>query len=207
MLLQGTEVRYMDPKGYAEYLKKTDARDQGRRQGPRTAEARIMLSRDGISGLVCLAISVLPAGADVLACRRPRSSRSGRRSIRASCCRCSDLLSAILIVIDFRAMRALHAPAVPPAARGRRPRRRTTGWCCRPSSMFGLYIFAAARGSASGSRPSCSCWRCKSRWSGRAAASIGCSRSPSPWRPVSVCHFVFEDYLSVLLPRGTWSGM
>jgi tripartite-type tricarboxylate transporter receptor subunit TctC len=25
MLLQGTEVRYMDPKGYAEYLKKTDA--------------------------------------------------------------------------------------------------------------------------------------------------------------------------------------
>jgi len=22
-----------------------------------------------------------------------------------------------------------------------------------------------------------------------------------------VCHIVFEDYLSVLLPRGTWSGM
>ncbi len=24
MLLQGTEVRYLDPKGYADYLKKTD---------------------------------------------------------------------------------------------------------------------------------------------------------------------------------------
>jgi hypothetical protein len=22
-----------------------------------------------------------------------------------------------------------------------------------------------------------------------------------------ICHFVFEDYLSVLLPRGTWSQM
>jgi disulfide bond formation protein DsbB len=22
-----------------------------------------------------------------------------------------------------------------------------------------------------------------------------------------ICHFIFEDYLSVLLPRGTWSGM
>jgi len=23
----------------------------------------------------------------------------------------------------------------------------------------------------------------------------------------AICHFVFEDYLQVLLPRGTWSGM
>ncbi|MGB7259603.1 MAG: tripartite tricarboxylate transporter TctB family protein, partial [Pseudolabrys sp.] len=23
----------------------------------------------------------------------------------------------------------------------------------------------------------------------------------------AICHFVFEGYLSVLLPRGTWSGM
>jgi putative tricarboxylic transport membrane protein len=23
----------------------------------------------------------------------------------------------------------------------------------------------------------------------------------------AACHFVFEDYLSVLLPRGTWSAM
>ena len=35
MLLQGTEVRYMDPKGYAEYLKKTDARP---RKSPRISD-------------------------------------------------------------------------------------------------------------------------------------------------------------------------
>ena len=36
-------------------------------------------------------------------------------------------------------------------------------------------------------------------------AMAACGRSRG--RHQLVCHFVFEDYLSVLLPRGTWSGM
>jgi hypothetical protein len=40
-------------------------------------------------------------------------------------------------------------------------------------------------------------------------------KSPTRWllavavavATAAVCHFVFEDYLQVLLPRGTWSGM
>jgi hypothetical protein len=45
--------------------------------------------------------------------------------------------------------------------------------------------------------------------------SLEWPRSPKHWLLAIVvavatswaCHLVFEDYLSVLLPRGTWSGL
>ena len=40
--------------------------------------------------------------------------------------------------------------------------------------------------------------RDRKRWLLAVAVAVGTSL---------ICHFVFEDYLSVLLPRGTWSGM
>ena len=106
----------------------------------------MMFSLDGISGLVCLAISVwlwvltyyLPPAAIVTI---------GPAFYPRIVLALLGLLSAILIVMDFRAMRALHVAGGPvPAATAvakfvtcwsvvpsRPPRppapRRTTGWC------------------------------------------------------------------------------
>ncbi len=113
-----------------------------------------MFSRDGISGLVCLAISVLllvltfclPPAAIV-----PIGPAFYPRIVLALL----GLLSAILIVIDFRAMRALHAaggPVPAAAASGPAPNYRLV---LITFIIFGLYV-SCCPGSASGSRPSCS---------------------------------------------------
>ena len=85
MLLQGTEVLLSGPERLRGLPQEDRRADQGHRQGPRTAQARIMLSRDGISGLVCLADQRHPADADVrIAAGRDRSDRAGVLSARGA---------------------------------------------------------------------------------------------------------------------------
>ena len=165
----------------------------------------MMFSRDGISGLVCLAISVLllvqtfflPPAAIVTI---------GPAFYPRIVLALLGLLSAILIVMDFRAMRALHAAggAVPAAATSTpTPNYRLV---LITFIIFGLYVFLLP---GLGFRIATVLFvmalqialewpRSVKHWILALAVAVATS-----W----VCHIVFEDYLSVLLPRGTWSGM
>jgi hypothetical protein len=112
------------------------------------------------------------------------------------------LLSLTLIVIDLRAARA--AVKAPPAAQpGPAPNYRLV---LMTFVLFGLYIAFLPK---LGFRISTFLfvfalqlaldWPINAkRWLIVLAVAIATS---------AVCHFVFEDYLLVLLPRGTWSGM
>ncbi len=163
-----------------------------------------MFSRDGISGLVCFAISVLllvqtfylPPAAIVTI---------GPAFYPRIVLTLLGLLSVILIVMDFRAMRALQltgGPA-PATASGAAPNYRLV---LITFITFGLYIFLLP---GLGFRISTFLFvmalqvaldwpRSAKHWILALAVAVATS-----W----VCHIVFEDYLSVLLPRGTWSGM
>jgi len=164
-----------------------------------------MLSRDGISGLVCLALSIwllvltlwLPPA--VIVPIGPAFYPRVVLTIMA-------LLSTILIVLDVVAMRRLHAApgAVPAAvAAGTGPNYRLV---LATFIEFGIYIALLP---SLGFRISTVLFvmalqvtlewpRSARHWVLAVAVAIATS-----W----VCHIVFENYLSVLLPRGTWSGM
>jgi putative tricarboxylic transport membrane protein len=160
-----------------------------------------MFSRDSISGLVCLAISLfllaltfkLPPAAMV-----PIGPAFYPRIVLSVLA----ILSAILIVMDVRAMRTSpQAPTAAPAGPAPNYRLVLTVFI-----LFGLYIallpllgfriatflfVLALQVALEWPRD----WK---RWLLSVAVAIGTSL---------ICHFVFEDYLSVLLPRGSWSSM
>jgi hypothetical protein len=158
-----------------------------------------MLSRDGISGLVCLAISVilltqtfgLPAATVV-----PIGPAFYPRVVLSILM----LLSIILIALDFRAMQISRAA---PAAAGPPPNYRLV---LATFIEFGLYIlllpplgFRIATFVFVLSLQVTLEWpRSSKHWLLAIAVAAATSL---------ICYVVFQDYLSLLLPRGTWSNM
>jgi hypothetical protein len=162
-----------------------------------------MLGRDGVAGLVCLALSIglfaltfgLPPATVV-----PIGPAFYPRVVIALL----GALSVILIVMDLRAARARAGTAtVPAAAAAAGPNYRLV---LATFIEFGLYIallpligFRLATFAFVVALQVTLEWpRSPKHWALTLAVAIGTS---------AVCYIVFEDYLSVLLPRGTWSGM
>jgi len=161
----------------------------------------MMLSRDGVSGFVCLTISVilltqtfgLPPAAIV-----PIGPAFYPRVVLSILM----LLSVILIALDIRAMRTTAAPAAVPAA-GPAPNYRLV---LATFIEFGFYIlilpplgFRIATFLFVLSLQVTLEWpRSAKHWA--LAVAIAAATS-------IVCYLIFQDYLSVLLPRGTWSNM
>jgi putative tricarboxylic transport membrane protein len=166
-----------------------------------------MLGRDGIAGLVCLALSI---GLFMLTFGLPPAAMVpvGPAFYPRVIILLFGLLSVILIVLDLRAMRGVRSGAAAVAA----PHTPTAG--AQPNYRlvlatfveFGLYIAVLP---LIGFRISTFLFvlalevtlewpRDTKRWALAVALAIATS---------AACYFVFENYLSVLLPRGTWSGM
>jgi len=164
-----------------------------------------MFSRDGVSGLVCLAVSIwllvltlwLPPAAIV-----PIGPAFYPRVVLGL----TALFSIILIGLDVIAARRLQAaPAVPPAApaAGPGPNYRLV---LATFVEFGIYIALL---------PSLGFRITTVLFVMALQVTLEWPRSTKHWvlaivvaiATSWVCHIVFEDYLSVLLPRGTWSGM
>jgi hypothetical protein len=160
-----------------------------------------MLGRDSISGLVCLAISLfllvltfgLPPAAMV-----PIGPAFYPRVVLSL----TVLLSIILIGLDVRTARARSGTPVV-AQTGPAPNYRLV---LATFVLFGLYIALMPK---VGFRISTFLFvlalqvtlewpQSRMRWLLALAVAIATAL---------VCHFLFEDYLSVLLPRGTWCGM
>jgi len=164
-----------------------------------------MLSRDGISGLICLAISLwllvltmwLPPATMV-----PLGPAFYPRIVLALLA----LLSVILIMSDIRALRrprpAAPTAAAVPAAAGAPNYRLVVATFIQ----FGLYIALLPE---LGFRLSTFLFmlalQVTLEWP-RTARHWGLAIAVAAATSL-ICHFVFEYYLSVLLPRGTWSGM
>lgn len=158
-----------------------------------------MLSRDGISGLICLALSVwllaltffLPPPVIV-----PVGPAFYPRIVLSLLA----ILSLILIGVDVRAMRASATPAAPVDAA---PNYRLV---LATFVLFGLYIFLlpelgfriATFAFVVALQITLEWPRSIKHWLMALAVAIATS-----W----ICYIVFEDYLSVLLPRGSWSGL
>ncbi|HKS86950.1 MAG TPA: tripartite tricarboxylate transporter TctB family protein [Pseudolabrys sp.] len=161
-----------------------------------------MLSRDGITGLVCLGLSVwflvltffLPPAAIVSI--GPAFYPRIVLSLLA-------LLSVILIAIDIRAMRTQRSQSATAATAGPAPNYRLV---LATFVLFGLYIVLLP---GLGFRISTFLFVMALQ------ITLEWPRNLKYWLLVVavalattlVCHIVFEDYLSVLLPRGTWSEM
>jgi hypothetical protein len=160
-----------------------------------------MFSRDSISGLVCLAVSLfllaltfnLPPATMV-----PIGPAFYPRIVLSL----MAVLSAILIGMDVRTMRTSPAP-IAAAPAGASPNYRLV---LATFILFGIYIvllpglgFRIATFLFVLALQIALEWpRDWKRWLIALAVAVATG---------AVCHFVFEDYLSVLLPRGTWSGM
>ncbi|HEX5509643.1 MAG TPA: tripartite tricarboxylate transporter TctB family protein [Pseudolabrys sp.] len=164
-----------------------------------------MLGRDGIAGLVCLAISIwllaltlgLPPATVV-----PIGPAFYPRVVLALLA----VLSVLLVALDLRAQHQIRAGAVAvaaPRASGPPPNYRLV---LATFVEFGLYIALLP---LIGFRISTFLFvlalqvtlewpRDRTRWILTIIVALATS---------AVCFFIFEDYLSVLLPRGTWSGM
>jgi hypothetical protein len=160
------------------------------------------LGRDGIAGLVCLAISIwlltltwgLPPALMV-----PLGPAVYPRIVLAI----TALLSVILIVNDVRARKA----AVAGDAAADAPEEGANyGLVLATFVAFGLYIvllpklgFLIATFLFVAALQVTLEWP-KARWRWALVVAIA-------FATALVCHLVFESYLSVLLPRGDWSGM
>ena len=181
-----------------------------------------MLGRDGIAGLICLAISIfmlyltlgLPPALMV-----PIGPAFYPRVVLGL----MAALSLVLIADDLLGRRRQAASEAPPATPARAPTAAKVAQAVQATSssvagganyrlvlltfvLFGLYVLVLP-------------------WLGFRIATflfvgalqITLEWPRSPWRWVLVlviavstavvCHFVFENYLSVLLPRGRWTGM
>jgi hypothetical protein len=158
------------------------------------------LGRDGVSGLVCLAISLgllattwgLPPAVFV-----PIGPAVYPRVVLSV----MALLSLTLLALDLRASRQ---PAAGAAASTAAPA--NYGLVLATFIEFGLYIAALP---ALGFRISTFLFvlalqitlewpRSQLRWGLVVLVALATS---------AICYLVFEGYLSVLLPRGYWSGM
>ena len=161
----------------------------------------MMLSRDSISGLVCLALSLflfvltfnLPPAAMV-----PIGPAFYPRVVLLL----TAVLSVTLIFMDVRATRVA-GPLPSAAATTSAPNYRLV---LATFVLFGLYIALLP---GLGFRISTFVFvlalqitlewpKTPMRWLIAVIVALGTS---------AICHFVFEDSLSVLLPRGRWSGM
>ncbi|MGN6115538.1 MAG: tripartite tricarboxylate transporter TctB family protein [Nitrobacter sp.] len=163
-----------------------------------------MLGRDGIAGLVCLALSI---GMFALTFGLPPAAMVpvGPAFYPRIVILLFGLLSVMLIVFDLRAARG-GRPGTAVAAgagAGAQPNYRLV---LATFIEFGLYIVILP---LIGFRISTFLFvlalevtlewpRDTKRWVLMVAVAIATS---------AACYFVFEDYLSVLLPRGTWSGL
>ena len=162
-----------------------------------------MLSRDGVSGLVCLAISAilltqtfgLPPAAVV-----PIGPAFYPRVVLLIL----TILSVILIVLDIKAVRTARAAPAPAAApAGPPPNYRLV---LATFIEFGLYILLLP---PLGFRIATFLFVLSLQ------VTLEWPRSAKHWvlavviaaATSVVCYLVFQDYLSVLLPRGTWSNM
>jgi len=165
-----------------------------------------MLGRDGIAGLVCLALSL---GLFALTFGLPPAVMVpvGPAFYPRVVILIFGLLSAILIALDVRAMqgRRASAAAAPAAATSAGPAPNYP-LVLATFIEFGLYIVLMP---LVGFRISTFLFvlalevtlewpRSNKHWALAVLVAIATSL---------VCFYVFEDYLSVLLPRGTWSGM
>ena len=168
-----------------------------------------MLGRDGIAGLVCLALSL---GLFALTFGLPPAVMVpvGPAFYPRVVILIFGLLSAILIALDVRAMQrrrasAAAAPAASAAAASAGPPPNYP-LVLATFIEFGLYIVLMP---LVGFRISTFLFvlalevtlewpRSNKHWALAVLVAIATSL---------VCFYVFEDYLSVLLPRGTWSGM
>jgi len=165
-----------------------------------------MLGRDGIAGLVCLALSI---GMFALTFGLPPAVMVpvGPAFYPRVVILIFGLLSAILIALDVRAMqrRRASAAAAPAGATSAAPPPNYP-LVLATFIEFGLYIVILP---LVGFRISTFLFvlaleltlewpRDARRWALMAAVAIAAT---------AACYFVFEDYLSVLLPRGAWSGM
>ena len=161
-----------------------------------------MFTRDSISGLICLVISLamlfmtlaLPPASMV-----PIGPAFYPRIVLIV----TAFLSLILVVMDLRAARAgANVPAATPQAVPA-PNYRLV---LVTFVLFGLFIALLPK---LGFRISTFLFVLALQ------IPLEWPRSPMRWLLVllvaiatsAICHFVFEDYLLVLLPRGTWSGM
>lgn len=166
----------------------------------------MMLSRDGIAGLVCLALSI---GLFALTFGLPPAVMVpvGPAFYPRVVILILGILSVILIVFDVLAMQRQRAAAVAPrataAAAGPAPNYRLV---LATFVEFGVYILLIP---LLGFRISTFLFVLLLE------ITLEWPRSPRHWIVMIlvavatslVCFYVFEDYLSVLLPRGTWSGM
>jgi hypothetical protein len=160
-----------------------------------------MLSRDSISGLVCLAIS-LAMLAMTLGLPPATMVPIGPALYPRVVLSLTAILSVILIVMDVRAGRTA-VGATAPVQTVPAPNYRLV---LATFILFGLYIALMPK---LGFRISTFLFvlalqvtlewpKTQKRWLVAFAVAIGTA---------AACHFVFEYYLQVLLPRGTWSGM
>jgi putative tricarboxylic transport membrane protein len=164
-----------------------------------------MLTRDSISGLVCLAISLfllaltfnLPPAAMV-----PIGPAFYPRVVLSL----TAILSLILLAVDVRAGLAARAAGASPSIAAPSGTASNYRLVFATFILFGLYIAILP---PLGFRISTFLFvlalqitlewpKTPMRWLLALIVALGTS---------AICHFVFEDYLQVLLPRGTWSGM
>jgi hypothetical protein len=161
-----------------------------------------MYGRDSISGLVCLVISLVML---VMTFGLPPASMVpiGPAFYPRIVLVVTAALSLILIVLDVRAARAIAGAPVPAAPAGPTPNYRLV---LATFILFGLYIALLPK---LGFRISTALFvfalqitlewpQSAKRW----ALAVAVANATAV-----ICHFVVEDYLSVLLPRGTWSSM
>ena len=162
-----------------------------------------MPGRDGIAGLVCLAVSVglllltreLPPPVMV-----PIGPAFYPRLVLSF----MALLSVLLVATDWRAQRRRRAVVTPATAAARR--RPNYARVLATFVAFGLYIlllpllgFRIATVLFVAGLQVVREWpRTWQRWLLVAAVALGTT---------IVCDVAFERYLSVLLPRGRWTGM
>lgn len=163
-----------------------------------------MLSRDGVSGLICLAASAFLL---VMTFKLPPAAivSIGPAFYPGLVLSLTALLSAILIVMDIRAMRAVRMGGAAPvaAAAGPAPNYRLVLFTF---IAFGLYIallpglgFRIATFAFVLALQVTLEWpQTGKRWLIAMAVAVATS---------AICHLIFESYLQVLLPRGTWSGL
>ena len=166
-----------------------------------------MLSRDGIAGLICLALSL---GLFALTLGLPPAVMVpvGPAFYPRLVILIFGLLSAILIVLDFLAMqrRRASAAAVPGAAATEAAPPPNYQLVLATFIEFGLYIVLI---------PLIGFRIATFLFVLALEVTLEWPRSNKHWALVVLvaiatsllCFFVFEDYLSVLLPRGTWSGL
>ena len=163
-----------------------------------------MLTRDGIAGLVCLAIAVwlllltreMPPAVLV-----PIGPAFYPRVVLTIL----GILGAMLLAFDLIAVRRRRTTAAAPSAAEAGPPRNYP-LVLATFVLFGLYILAL---------PQLGFRIATFLFAAALQVALDWPRDAKRWMLVAVvalattliCHLVFETYLSVLLPRGRWSGL